>query len=99
MIAYLWIFGIVVSVALTVVFASKFNLKRVPSLTVLNIICPFAGLIYAMYIVHVVVPAVIKKEYGEDVPSPLQPYIDHYSALIKARIAELTGNNNDDKTL
>lgn len=100
MVGYLWIFAIVVSIIVTVVFASHFNLKRIPHLTILNILCPFAGLLYAMYVVHYVVPRVVKQEYGQDIESPLQPYIDHYSARLKEKWAEITGsNNNDDKTL
>ena len=95
---YLWIFGIVISCVLTVLVASKFNLKRIPAMIILNIVCPFAGLFYALYVVHVVVPAVVKKEYGQDVESPLQPYIDEYTANFKARWNELTGGK-DDKTL
>lgn len=99
MVGYLWIFAIVISVVVTVVFASHFNLKRIPSLTVLNILCPFAGLLYAMYVVHVVVPRVVKQEYGHDIESPLQPYIDHYAAKFKEKWQEMRGHNNDDKTL
>ena len=95
---YLWIFAIMLSIVLTIIVAGKFKLRRLPGMIFLNIICPFAGLAYALYVVHVVVPKVVKEEYGQDVESPLQPYIDEYTAKFKARWNEITGGK-DDKTL
>lgn len=98
---YLWLTAIVVSIVLTAIFASHFKLKRLPSLTVLNIICPFAGLFYAMYVVHVIVPKVIKQEYGQDIESPLKPYFEIYKAKLLAKWEEIKSQHNkdDDKTL
>ena len=97
--ATLWIISIIVSAILTIFVAAKFNLKRVPHMTLLNVLCPFAGLAYALYVVHVVIPRLVKAQTGQEVESPLQPYIDHYTALAKAKFKELTNKNNDDNKL
>ena len=100
MLANLWLVSIVISIIITIIFAFKFKVKRVPQLTVLNILCPFAGFAYAFYVVHVIVPKVVKQETGQDIESPVQPIIDHYLDQIKERVSTLLGsNNNNDRTL
>lgn len=95
--ATLWIGSIVLSIILTMIVASKFNLKRVPYLVLLNVILPFAGLVYALYVVHVIVPRLVKAQTGQEVESPLKPYIDHYTALAKQKFKELTDKDDDKK--
>lgn len=100
MTATFWFGSIIISIVLTVAFAVRFELKRVPQLVLLNVLCPFAGFVYAVYVVHVVLPALVKKQTGHEIESPLQPYIDHYWALVKEKALQLFGNKkDDDKTL
>ena len=96
--ATFWLFSIILSAILTIAVAGKFNLKRVPFMTFLNVICPFAGLAYALYVVHVIVPKVIKQNTGQDVESPLLPFIEKYKALAIQKWHEIS-NSDDDKRL
>ncbi len=97
--ATLWFISIIISIVLTMMIVNKFNLSRLPYLIILNILCPFAGMVYALYVVHVVIPRLTKKETGQEVESPLQPHIEHYMALAKEKFAELTASKDDDKTI
>ena len=96
--ATFWLFSIIASAVLTLVVASKFNLKRAPLMAALNVVFPFAGLAYALYVVHVIVPRVVKQETGQEVESPLLPYIEKYKALAKQKWDNIT-NSDDDKRL
>lgn len=97
---YLWLLGMMISIPLTAIVASKFHLQKLPSLIILNVLFPFTGLVYALYVVHYILPKVVKQQTGQDIESPLQPYINYYWDLIKTRVLELIGSKNDnDKTL
>lgn len=95
--ATLWIFGIILSAILTIIVAGKFHLKRVPYMVLLNVLCPFAGLAYALYVVHVVVPRLVKEQTGQEVESPLLPYIEKYKALAKQKWHEITSKDDDER--
>jgi len=100
MTATFWFGSIIVSIVLTVLFAVRFELKRIPQLVFLNVLCPFAGLFYALYVVHVALPELVKKQTGHEIESPLQPYIDHYWALVKEKFSQVFAPKDDtDKTL
>lgn len=81
--AYLYLFSIVVSIALTLMVLEKFELKGHVRLTLFNIFLPFGGLLYALYVVHVVIPNLVEKQTGFRPASPLQPHIDAAFAKIK----------------
>lgn len=99
--ATLWIIGIIVSAVLTLIVAAKFNLKRVPAMVLLNVLLPFAGLAYALYVVHVVIPRLVKAQTGQEVESPLLPYIIRFKAWARAKWDEIKNqyNKDDDKRL
>lgn len=98
----LYVFCIILSIVLTILVLEKFGLKGHVRLTLFNIFIPFGGLLYALYVVHVVIPRVYKKETGEEIPSPLEPYIAQ--GLLYARNTffklrnKITGGD-DDKTI
>ena len=80
---FFWIFCIVVSSFLTVLLAARFKLQGTPKMVFLNLLLPFAGVLYVLYVVHVVYPRVMKEKLGHDVPSPLQPYLEAYGIFLK----------------
>lgn len=74
----LWLIAIGVSAILTLKVAHHFGLKNMGRITALNVLLPFSGFLYTLYIIHSVVPRMVKQQTGEDIPSPLLPYVQHY---------------------
>lgn len=95
--ATLWISSIILSAILTIIVAAKFNLKRVPYMVLLNVLCPFAGLAYALYVVHVIIPRLVKAQTGQEVESPLLPYIEQFKAWARQKWDEITQKDDDRK--
>lgn len=87
--SYFYIFCIVVSIVTTIMVLEKFQLKGHVRLTLLNIFFPFAGLIYALYVVHFTIPRMIEEQTGTRPDSPLKPYIDHGTAQLKPLLQKL----------
>lgn len=87
--AYFYIFCILASVVLTIVVLEKFGLKGHVRLTLLNVFLPFAGFLYALYVVHFTIPAIVEKETGVRPASPLQPYIDQALEHVKPLLQKL----------
>ena len=96
--ATLWLISIIASSILTIVVAGKFKLKKVPFMVLLNVLLPFGGLAYALYIVHVVIPKVVKQQTGQEVESPLLPYIIKFKAWAQNKLDGFS-NKDDDKRL
>lgn len=98
----LYVFCIILSIVLTIAVLEKFGLKGHVRLTLLNVFIPFAGLIYALYVVHVVIPRLYKKETGEEIPSPLEPYLAQgvlYLRDVFHKLRDKITGGDDDKTI
>lgn len=69
----------VLSILATLALCGRYNLGGTTRLTLLNILLPGMGLLYVLYVLHVVIPREISKATGQPPPpSPLTPYIEGY---------------------
>lgn len=89
MMSYFYIFSIFLSIGLTVYLLEKFNLKGHIRLSLLNAFIPFAGFLYAVYLIHYVIPNAIERDTGVHPESPFQPFVDNTVGFVAPKVKTL----------
>lgn len=73
----------VLSCIATLYLAFRYELSKPILLLVINLLLPFVGLIYTLYVVYVVRPELIAKATGQPLPQPFfVPYLEKLRSAI-----------------